>query len=340
LVLSSTSFPIEEYLMRSARRFFCLVGVGALAAACGGGGGNSNNNGTPDAFVPAACAPSAACTAPDKTCLGLVDNNGKTSFGLRMSELDLTSPKALITGVVGNVVAGSITPNDVACNLDGRATFSWLLQFDTTAGTLKTGGARPVADATTGYSFDDEMIDQGANTFHVQPVTFNARPDASGNFAVTTGTDLIVPIFLDAAGSTTILLPLHQARIAMGTLSSDNNCIGSYNASTLDPANSCQPDSTHPQFTTAGEVDGYMTLEEADTVIISALSQSLCVVLSGDANTYGRTDGANIVCARDPSNKIIYKGKWCSTTNAAATAGCADAEQLLGHFAASSVLIN
>src|SRR5438128_2260377 len=37
------------------------------------------------------CTPGAACTAADKTCIGLVDNAGKTKFGLRISAIDMTA---------------------------------------------------------------------------------------------------------------------------------------------------------------------------------------------------------------------------------------------------------
>jgi hypothetical protein len=102
--------------------------------------------------------------------------------------------------------------------------------------------------------------------------------------------------------------------------------------------NSCQPDSTHPQFITAGKLDGYMTLEDADTIVVSAISQTLCVLLSGNASMYGMTMGANTVCKRDAGGKIVYQGSWCSTTNMAG--GCADSEELSANYAASSVKIN
>jgi hypothetical protein len=46
------------------------------------------------------------------------------------------------------------------------------------------------------------------------------------------------------------------------------------------------------------------------------------------------------VCKRDSMNHIVLQGDWCSTTNAAATMGCADAERVSFGFAASSVLVN
>jgi hypothetical protein len=269
-----------------------------------------------------------------------VSNKGQTKFGLRMSELDVTSPTALTTGIVKNIVGGAVGLDLASCNLSGSATFSWLLQFDTTANTLKTGGAKPVTDPTQGYSFDMETV----NGIAVAPVTFpGITVAADGSFSVTTGADLVIPIFLNAQGTSSVLLPIHQGRLTMGKLSSDNDCIGTYNAQGLDPANSCNPDSTHPQFNAGASLDGYITLEEADGVIITAANESLCVLLSGNSTMYGTPSadagGAN-VCKRDANGKIVYQGHWCASTNMAATSTCADAEQLKGNFSASSVKIN
>jgi hypothetical protein len=254
-----------------------------------------------------------------------------------MSAIDVTSPAALSTGVVKTAFTGGAGLNLPACNQNGTALFSWLLQLDTAASTLKTGGAKPVADPMTGYSFDDETI----GAFHVQPAIFpNVAPDTAGNFSVATGVDLVMPVFLNAAGTSSVLLPMHQARITQSTLSSNNDCIGNYNAAGLDPANSCNPDSTHPAFLDAGKFDGYITLDEADTVIITVLNQSLCVLLSGNASMYGMANGSGVtVCKRDNNNVIVYQGHWCAATNAAATGSCADSEQMAGNFAASSVKI-
>jgi hypothetical protein len=275
----------------------------------------------------------------DKECLGLTSNVGLTKFGLRMSEVDFTSPVALGTGLVKNILNGAVPLDLNTCNLSGSATFSWLLQFDTQAMTLKTGGAKPVADPTQGYDFDDEIL----SGLHVQPVTFpNVVPDATGAFSVAQGADLVVPIFLNAAGTSAVVLPLHQARFSHGQLSSNNDCIGTYNAAGLDPANSCVPDSTHPLFLDAASLDGYINLEEADQVIIMATNASLCVLLSNNSAMYGIPSaeaGGAIVCKRDAGGKILYQGDWCSTTNAAATSTCADADQAKANFAASSIKI-
>jgi hypothetical protein len=258
-----------------------------------------------------------------------------------MSEIDFTLPAALGTGVTAATIGGAVLPGIVPCNLNGTGSFSWLLQFDTTAGTLKTGGARPVSDPTKGYAFDTEALTEGATSFSVAPVTFSGvTPDASGKFAVTTGQSLLLPIFLDAAGTTTVLLPLQQLVFTAATLSASKSCIGTYNAAALSPTNSCVATPTVPTFVAGAQFSGFVTLEQADTVIVSALHESLCVILSGNSGTYGTTDSTNnTVCKRDASNAIVYQGDWCAATNAAATATCADSQAVAGKFAASSVLI-
>jgi hypothetical protein len=282
----------------------------------------------------------------DRSCLGLVDNTGKTRFGLRMSEVDFTAPPSFAAGAVAQVLAGATQANHAACNLEGTATFNWLLQFDTAAHTLTTGGAKPVQDPTQGYAFDDEMITQGAHVFHVQPTTFpGVAPNAAGNFAVASGQDLIMPIFLNAQATSVVLLPLHQARLGLGMLSCNQSCIGTYNAAALQPASSCLPDPNAAppirQFVTNAVLDGFITLEEADAVIISSIMQTLCVLLSGNASMYGVPGpGGVTVCRRDATMQIVYQGGWCAMTNMPAISGCANSEHVAASYAASSVLIN
>jgi hypothetical protein len=348
---------MEEIPMRVVNLILGVLSLGGLAAmsavGCGGGSGNggagtttSSSHATTGSTMMSTssgtsfpCSPGATCTATNKACLGLVDNSGQTKFGLRMTELDISSPPALTQGVVSMVVGPAVNPNSPSCNEPGQATFNWLLQFDTTAGTLKTGGAKPVADATMGYAFDMETLAGKA----IAPITLMTMVDATGNFSVMTGQNLNVPIFLNAMGTSSVVLPLQQARITMGTLSSDHNCIGTFNAAGLDPNNSCTPDATHPLFKTAGKLDGFITLADADQVPVSAIGETLCVILSGSAMMYGMpgtgAQAGTTVCKRDAMNNIVYKGGWCSTTNMAASATCADAEQLAAAFAASSIKI-
>jgi hypothetical protein len=90
-------------------------------------------------------------------------------------------------------------------------------------------------------------------------------------------------------------------------------------------------------FINGGKLDGYITLEDADGVIVDLINQSLCAVLTGT------NDAAKPIskCKRDPATmKITYKGDWCDATNAAADATCTDSVQLAADFAASAVKIN
>ena len=337
-----------------------VVGVGALtfgaAAGCGsnsgtGGSGGGNGGSTTTTMTTStstgtsmttststgtgAGCPPAACKVADKSCLGLVDNTGKTKFGLRMAELDVTKPAVLSMGSIEKTVASAVEESMASCALKGTATFSWLLEFDTVAGTLKTGGAKPVTDPTMGYAFDMETLMGQA----VAPITVMTKPDAMGNFGNMTGQNLVVPIFLTADASSYVLLPIQQARITSGTLSANNNCIGTYNGSTLSPMNSCQPATGSTLFTDGGKLDGHITLAGADTVNISVLGESLCCLLTQDATTY--CDGATPVshCKKNAAGAYTFQGDWCDATNMAAGGGCADSVQLQANFAANSVLI-
>jgi hypothetical protein len=287
----------------------------------------------------APCAPGAACMAVDKDCIGLVDNAAQPSAGLRMSQLSLTKPSALNTGLVKNVVQGGVLPNIPTCNLGGSATFNWLLQFDIAGGTLKTGGAKPVADPSTGYLFVDEMVTQNGTQFHLQPVTMSATVGPNGDFNVATGVDLLVPIYLDAGGTQVVILPMHKVRFINGKLSADHNCIGQYNAQGLDPNNGCLGDAQTPTFLEDAQLDGFVTLEEADTVVVAALSQTLCVLLSGNSAMYG-DGGVPIQKCKRTNGVIDFHGDWCAATDAAASANCFDALAVNAGFAASSIAIN
>lgn len=336
--------------MRFSHVILALCGLGASASGAlvgcgnsdtGGGSGGSTGSSTATTGTTStgsgtpACAPKASCDAVDKECLGLVDNTGQSKFGLRMSDLVISKPTVLGTGLVASLVTAGVIPSDATCNLNGEATFSWLLQFDTTANTLKTGGAKPVTDPTMGYDFDDEMVTQGSQMFHIAPVTFPVTVDSSGKFDISTGMEIIVPIYLDTMATMVVILPLQQSKLTMGTISSSHNCIGSYNAAGLDPANSCKSDATHPLFNTGAGLEGIITLEDADNVTISELHESLCVLLAGASNGMANSAGIT-VCKRDANNAIIFQGDACSTEGGT----CKDSISLAATFAASSVKIN
>lgn len=302
-------------------------GDGTGGTAGTGTGGATGGSGTGGSNDP--CA--AQCEANKDVasdCIAIVDNAGQSTFGLRMAQLTLEKPAALTNPVVAGLIESGVTMNLKDCNLTGDGTFSWLLQFDTATGKLKTGGAKPVDDPTTGYCFVNEML--GGQM--VSPITVDAAPDANGNFTVTTGDDVVVPIFLGTTADF-VLLPLRAAKLTDGTISADQNCIGKYNSDKLLPEDSCEPSGDVTRFTDAGSLDAYITLEDADSVIINSLKQSLCVLLTGDAGDGGDPKK----CSRDGNGAIIAKGDWCSTTDSAD--GCQDSFKLGAKFAASAVKV-
>lgn len=354
-----------------------LAGLALAGAACssnviGGGGGiagsggdgsipsSSSSSGTPttsssssgsvsssSGFVgpcadptvvglpPSACTPAApSCGADKSLCLSTTHAYGAPTFGLRIAHIALTAPKALTQGIVKSVFDGSTAPNQPACNLMGSATFNWLLRFDTAAGTLTTGAAKPVSSPGASYAFIHETLDLAGSAFPVAPVVLSAPLDATCDISSSAG-DVLLPFFQDAAATTFTLFPLRALRFFDTHVTPDHDCIGAYDAAHLSPADACLPDDQHPAFVDGGSFAAFISLEDADAVFVPPLSQSLCVLLSGDASTYG-TNGK---CKRDANNVIVLQGDWCSATNQAATAGCADALRFAGSFAASGVAI-
>lgn len=314
------------------------VGVFGFVIGCDGGetGGTTTGGATPT------CELTAACVTADKTCVAIVDNAGKKQFGLRMSQILISKPATLGPDkFVGKTVAGGVSWKRPDCYLTGDAeggTFSWLLHFDVDSNMVCTGGAKPPAKAEDGYSFVNEMVMSGGQMFDIKPIKFSSPDLASGKFSVAPADaqDIIVPIY--TAEGEPILLPLRKARILEGTLSSNNNCVGSFNGSGLDPFNNCGPFPAENQFSfnNAGKLEGFITLEDADNIIVDLANASLCALLTEDG------DGATPIskCKRDAMAAITYKGDWCSMTNAAADGTCADSVQLAADFAASAVTIN
>lgn len=318
------------------------AGIAPIAMAGCGDDDSSTSTGTSQSTSTsastgggAACSPKdPQCNEVKSDCIALTDNAGAATAGLRMAQITITKPTVLSPGsIVGNIVADGVQMNLDKCNLTGGGTFSWLLSFDTAGGMVKTGGAKPVDDPFGGYCFVNETL--GGKDIKAVSV---ASGLSGGAFSAEVG-DVTVPIFLDAAASMFVLLPLKAGKLT-GTLSADNNCIGAYNAANLDPGNNClaEPPDTL-QFVNAGTLDGYITLEDADTVVVDSLKQSLCVLLSGNAAMYGDGMSPN-KCKRDAMGVIEFKGDWCAATNAAADGMCSDSAKLGAEFAASAVKVS
>lgn len=293
-----------------------------------------------DVGLPAsACTPSAAaCGTATSACIATADADGAASFGLRMAQITLSKPAALTHGVVKSVFQSAVGQGLQQCNLDGSATFNWLLAFDTAAGTLTTGGAKPVNDPFGGYSFVDETITLGGGSFAVAPLTV-AAPVAAACGLTSAAGDVLMPFYGNTDGNMLTIFPLRALRFVATQISPDHNCIGSFNAGALQPESGCAADEAHPAFVDGGQFESFITLEDADAVPVPTLNQSMCVLLSDNASAWG-TGGSGATCKRDANGAILFQGDWCSATNQPATAGCADALRFAGSFAASGTTIH
>lgn len=310
---------------------FLSAAVAALACTFAGvtasGCGSDSEGDAAAATGGADCTPPAACSAVVSECIAQADNAGSETVALRMSYLVIDAPEALANPFVQDLVLDGVLLDKQECYLDGKGTFSWLLQYDKATGTLKTGGAAP-STPEQGYCF----LQGELGGLDVAPIEV-AAPLDGGSFTVAEGKDVVVPIFDDTTGDSYILLPLRQARIFDAKLSADGNCIGTHNAAGLTTVDACF--STYPEypaFITGASLDGFITLEDADTVIVPQLGSSLCTIIAG------ADDGGDPKkCVRDGEGKIDFAGDWCSETNSAG--GCQDAVKLAATFAASGAKI-
>jgi hypothetical protein len=315
---------------------FLSLGLGSAVMAAAGCGDDTQQQKPPP--TGAACSLKAECAVADRDCIALVDNTGAAQFGLRMSQIVISKPETLAAATfVGETVASGVAIDRPECFLSGEGTFSWLLYVDTAKGTVCTGGAKPVTNPVDGYSFVKETISQGGKDFNIAPIEVPVDISAPVIDSMTP-LDVVVPVYTDPMDLTKlVLLPLKKARIFDAKLSDDRNCMGTYNAEGLDPYNNCLPYPKEGQFTytTGGKIEGYITLEDADSVIVDLAGASLCKLITNTSS-----GGTPDKCERDANGKIVYKGDWCDATNAAANATCADAVKLSAEFSASAVKVN
>jgi hypothetical protein len=185
----------------------------------------------------------------------------------------------------------------------------------------------------------------GGGNHDITPAQVSLTFDDAGAFTTSPIALLNVPVFLSPDGGAgdpgnVIILPLRNAVLKQASISNDNDCIGSYNAVAVADGGGPQGEacfvndpSSCSKWHTAGLLGAVMTLEDADSVPLSILPVSLCVLLTGtqpDPVTHG--------CMRDGNNNIIAQGDYCSTTGM--PGGCADSFWLAATFAASAVTIN
>lgn len=277
------------------------------------------------------CTGTGGCTIDEarcgsaSTCLPIGDNTGKDILDFRIRRLNIASPAALAADFIQNtVVTLNIDMAEKSCGEVGKGLFTWLMRVDKSSNTLITGGAPPPTDALgKGYCFANFELGQNK----IEPL--RSKIEISGNtFRSLEKAPLKIPIFLSDQVASVILLPLTDVVIENVTISDDGNCIGSFNPTALDQG--CFDDhSLCSKWNTSGALGGYITLEEADTVLIRDIgNKSLCSFLAAETA---------LKCTRDASGKIAFKGDFCSTDKQAGS--CGDSVWLAATFAASAAKI-
>lgn len=260
------------------------------------------------------------------TCLPSADNRGKDVLDFRLRRLKIAAPPALASDFVQDTIVNlNIDLPAKECGELGKGLFSWLLRYDRRAGQIVTGGAPPPRDPS-GQGFCFASFETASGT-RVEPVTM--KVEVTGDtWRTTEPRPVNIPIFLADDIGSAILLPIRDARIESVRISEDGNCIGGFERRALDEG--CYEDrALCNKWRTAGAIGGYITLEEADRVLIRDLAnKSLCSFLAGEPGS---------TCARDGAGRIVYRGDYCSTDKAAAS--CADSVWLAATFAGAAVKI-
>lgn len=324
------------------RGFLLSVMAGSavcLVAACGGdeGDGGSGGGGNAGCVPQAAECYAAGPTGPGAECLAKADNTGQTKYQGRLTSILVKAPPALAGAFVQErVIDKGISLKQPSCFENGDGTFSWLFEIDSTTNKMKTGGSLPVTDPVAGGCF----VKMPGASLPIAPIEVDVTLTA--NTFSAKDLDVNVPIFLSPTDtSNPIILPLHKVEIQATFNDDSHNCSGKFNGDELDPVNSCAPDTKAipPQrsWTPGGSLKGYITIEEADQVMIDELGATLCVLLAGQD-----WKGPNKDCKSSTkwTGGATPEGDWCSKTNAAADATCKDAYKLEGDFAAAAFKIN
>lgn len=329
--------------MRSVARAcgFSVLGFGLLFACGGDEGGDDGGGG-------GSCVPTAAeCyvsgpSGPGAACLAKADNTGQAKWQGRFTALDILGPKSLATPFMQiQVVDNGIELNQPTCTEIGDGTFTWLFEIDPAAKTLKTGGGLPMTDPKAGSCF----VSLPTAALPVGPIEVPITIDQNDTHITAKDIDVNVPVFRTATDLTNpIILPLHSVDLDATFTDDSHNCIGSHRFAELEAGNNCRPDekAVPPEraWNTAGTLDGYITVEEADQVTIDELGgATLCVVLAGGVGTKWNGPEKNCKSSTPWLAGERPEADWCSTTDSAATATCKDAYRLQGKFAAAGTKV-
>lgn len=327
-----------------------VLGSAFALAACGGSDdddtGATGTGGSGTGGGSSACQPTledcyvAGPTGPGKECLAKADFTGADVTTLRVSSHQVASPLALAQPFVqDSVISKKSALKEPECNINGAGQFNLLMSIDKTAKELTLGGGvpqelvGPAKEGTCWASFTDTV-----SNIEVKPVT---APYTESDGTLTADfASFVMPIYLEdkvsTNGDTYVLVPLHEMTFT-AKLSADQNCVGHYAAETLDPGFSCQPAQGEFSWVPDGRYEGYITVEEADDVMVVSLGQSLCVVLTGDPSKWKGTDNTCKTSTGFTSEGGLPKGDWCASTNSAG--GCQDSWRLVIDIAAQAIKI-
>ncbi|MFO0569825.1 MAG: hypothetical protein U0263_29515 [Polyangiaceae bacterium] len=323
-----------------------LVSLSACGGDDGGGGGSGGSGGSGasggSGGGSSACKPtdtSCFVAGPDgagNDCMAKADFSAADVTQLRMTSHQVASPTALAAPFVQDaIITKKSTLYEPKCNLDGSGQFNFLFQVDTVKKEVVLGGGvpqtllGPALDGTCWAEFKDATsgleVKQYTAPYTESEGTLTAELDS-----------FVMPIYLEdkATPESAVLVPLHKMKFS-ATLSADKNCVGRYAHETLDKGLLCQPGDGEFAWQKGGTYEGYVTVEEADQVMVVSLGETLCVVLSGDT---AKWKGTNQDCKTSKgfaSSGALPKGDWCSTTNSAG--GCQDSWRLVIDFAAQAI---
>jgi hypothetical protein len=331
---------MHTHLSSSVRPFLLPALLAALTASSGGcfvfpEGGSGTGTGT----APTTCGQDSTCPL-SQPCLATTENAGAPRFGMRIAELTLRAPLTLTDAaksVIGGLFESSFLPALPQCSsaLDA-GTSSWLLQFDLDQETLTMGGAALPGDPESAVAFLDTMIGQGSQTYHVAPVTFDLAQGADGTLGTAAALDLDLPLFF-IGQENAVVLPLHALSASEITVSSSHDCIGSYDPAIFNwDQDHCAPTTPDQLFRHAGRIQAFLSLAEADALAMPVVGETLCAALAGIPSQSTLFSSNPITHCPSTNGVIDFQGDWCSTTNAPATATCADAVHVVADFAANA----
>jgi hypothetical protein len=322
------------------------VACGALAAAAGGCSGGDEDGAGGAGGGTRDCKPTAdVCyvggpSGPGNECLAKADHSASDKTQLRITQHQVAKPATLAKPYVQDVV---ITKKSALaqpeCNQYGLAQFNLLLEIDSAAKKLTLGGGVPqllIGDPKDGTCWAD-FVDP-TSQLEVKPITVDYTEAAGGSLEAKIA-DFVMPIYLEDKTNldSYVLVPLHQMTVT-AKLSPDKNCIGRYahdDATRLDE--SCAAAEDQFAWENGGRYEGYITVEEADDVMVVSLGQTLCVVLSGDPAKWKGT-AKSCKTSQAYLQEGLPKGDWCKATNSAG--GCEDAWYLSIDIAAAAIQIN